>query len=484
MKANKKAIFICQLSENVIKVIKARLINNGVREFIGLEFETVSPDSSDEELAQKLNLLFKKLQFSNEPVIVSLPRNLAALRFLKIPAVSGEELEKIVSLQASRYLPYPAEELITAFQAISTDKEGYSDINLTIAHKNVIERYLKIFQGINIKTFTITLSSYGLSNLFNHISPQESCAVMLIDIDAEASACRDIRHYSQVEFVIVLNKIMLFSRYFKLNRNAGNWQGLFIDELNKTKDAYLKEVALAPPVKIVFIAKKESQDEFLRVINEKSPLPAEFLSYEQRLNIPKDLLTKLLGSDYSYASLFGLGLRNVTESLNLLPAELKKNIKKSYKRKESLRTMLLIGASVLILCFGIARDINNKAGYLKRLKKQLNAIIEEARPLEELEKRSHLLEARAKNRVSTVDVLYEVHQLIPDETSLVSFSYEEDNKFILDGQTPQLNSVFIFLAQLEKSRIFKNFNIKVRYATAKKTQQGEVVDFEIVGSKK
>jgi hypothetical protein len=53
----------------------------------------------------------------------------------------------------------------------------------------------------------------------------------------------------------------------------------------------------------------------------------------------------------------------------------------------------------------------------------------------------------------------------------------------LRGQAEELNVVFEFASQLEKSPVLNNFNTKVKYATKKKTRTGDTVDFEIACTK-
>ena len=81
-------------------------------------------------------------------------------------------------------------------------------------------------------------------------------------------------------------------------------------------------------------------------------------------------------------------------------------------------------------------------------------------------------------------MLYALHQIMPAEVSLLSLDYDEDSQVTLRGQAPELNSVFALVGKLEESEVFKNFNVKVRYATKKKIQESEIIDFEIACSKK
>ena len=68
---------------------------------------------------------------------------------------------------------------------------------------------------------------------------------------------------------------------------------------------------------------------------------------------------------------------------------------------------------------------------------------------------------------------------VPAEANLLSLNYEENKSVILRGTYADLNTVFSFVASIQKSPAFAKFNIKIKYATTKKTQYGEIVEFEI-----
>ncbi|MBM3253534.1 MAG: hypothetical protein FJZ16_04715 [Candidatus Omnitrophica bacterium] len=465
----KNLIFLCQITENVLKVIKCLCSNNAKREFVGLEVEAIHSDINDKELSERLNRVFKRLGYSNNPIIISLPCEHATCRYLKVPAQASEEIEKIVYLQAPRYLPYQADELTTGYQTISSDNEGYSYINMIIVTKPVIERYIKIFKELKITKLAIAMSSYGLCNFYYYIKPEDPDPVMVIDIDS-----------NRVELAIISRKKLLFSRCFKFNRAQDNWEDLLIEEINKTHNAYLKEISKETLRRIIILGANKNAQELAKTLNKKAGLPIEILSYDKRVNFSENLLNRILDSDNSLVSLIGLGIGDVEESLNLLPQDTKEALKKMHRTKERLQLILFIFGIILILGIGMVKSLDNKTKYLKQLRVELNKIEKDAKLLGEIDKRLQLLETRLKKRPSSLEILYELHQVIPNEVSLINLNYEEDNQVILRGQATELNSAFKLVLQLEKSLVFKNFNIKVRYASKRNTQTGEIVDFEIV----
>ena len=128
---------------------------------------------------------------------------------------------------------------------------------------------------------------------------------------------------------------------------------------------------------------------------------------------------------------------------------------------------------------GALKNLDNKAKYLARLKSELRQISNEAKPLENIEKRFRFLEKGAVKPESSLDILYELHKVIPQDVSLVTIDYEENKVIVLRGVAPELNSVFALVSEFEKSNVFSRFKIKVDYATQRKLVGGEAVDFQI-----
>lgn len=468
----KKSLFICQIAET-LKVIKSSHRKKKTPTILALCVEAVAEDADTKKISEQLGRIFKKLKYNREPMIISLPRNLATLRYLKVPTQNPQEIENIVSLQASTCLPYPATELITAYQTISVDANGYSDINLIIVHHSVIERYLDIFNKLHIYNTSVILSSYGLVDFYYHSTKDPQEAAILIDID-----------YNQIELAICVNRELLLSRSFKLKPTDPHWQNTLVDEIYKTKDGYAKEIPGSAPKKIVLMGSEKLLPRYQEVLQKKIGLPVEIVSSTQQLSFSEQALATLKDSDYSFLSLIGLSLREITETLNLLPTAKKKEITSLRKRRELVRLTLFALITILVCTAAIVKDFNNKTKYILRLEGELSKISKEAKPLEEIEKHLKLLESRIQKKPTSLDVLYELYQIMPNEVLLVALSFEEDKEIILRGQTQALNPVFSLVSQLEKSDTFKTFTIKVRYATTKKTQTKEFVDFEIVCTRK
>lgn len=457
-KDDSDTLFICQISDEHIKILRCLPDNAAQKEPLAAEVIAIPAGLPENELTKQLLAGFKKLGYRNNPLIVSLPRNKATCRYLKAPTQSPDELAKIVSLQASRYLPYPADDLITGHQILSVDPEGYATVNMIIVHKELIQRYRRIFRELKTQKFSIALSSFGLAGLYGWLYPQEQGTVMVVDID-----------YRQVEVAVVWENKLLFSRSFKVDNQEPGWQSVFRAEIKNTQDTYRKETSLPQINKVAVTKLAKEAEECVEILKEDTGLPVDTLP----------LTAQMSGLPVSMAGLMGLRSTRIDPALNLLPAEAKEKAATQARKHHRLALSLGILGIVVVLGLGIAKHLDNKARYLRLLKGELDKISHEARPLERIEKRFTFMERYLVKKASVLEFLYELHRIMPAEATLVNFSYEEERQIILHGQAPQLAAVLRLVSALEKSTVFKGYQVKIRYATQKKAARGEFVDFEI-----
>ncbi|MFA6349341.1 MAG: pilus assembly protein PilM [Candidatus Omnitrophota bacterium] len=466
-------IFVCQLSEDGLKVVKCCFGSLGRREFSGVEFVPLSAVIDDKILSDIVKKVFKRLGYDNEQIIICLNRNKSTCRYIKIPSIQQTEIERIVSLQAPRYIPYQQNELITGYQVISSSRDGYSYINLSIVHKDIIERFTRIVQGFKSPGITVALSSYGLVNMFSFLYPHDQSTVILVDLDER-----------QAELAIVGSRKSLFSRSFRINKDDPAWQKHFLDEIKRTREAYLKEVSQAAPQKILIFGQSELARGLAQYLSKELNLPSEIAAYAEKLKFSPEAASKLSASPCSFVACVGLALEDLPESLNMLPPDLKVISRHRIQKKEVLRIGVLSVVIVLFFILGLSKNLSNKALYLKKLKTELNKINTESRPLEEIDKRFKILESRSSKKPSTMDIISSLFRAIPVNIQLVSINFEENGQIILRGQAQDLNSAFNLVPELEKSPVFAKFSVKVRYATKKITERGEIIDFEVICRKR
>lgn len=463
---NKKACFCTSVNDANFKILKGVCSKVKLDKF-GVYLEEFSAGISDDDLKKKITQAFMKLGYSNNPIIICLPRSQATCRLSKVPSLDPLEIEKIINFQAPKYLPYQAGELINGFEVTLKNKDGSSVINQVIVHKNVVERYLNIFKPLNPSAFKIVLSSYGLAAFLTSCE-KKPVSKIVIDFDLD-----------DVEIVIIKDGKLLFGRVFKIIKDNDTWQELFLKELLRSIETYAKETDNVLPSECVILTASNEYRDVATLIKNKFDWQIGFISYAQEIEVVIHDEGRILDPKYSFAGLLGLCKQNVADSLNLLPGGLKKQISNANILKRKFRILGLGAITFLILGFGIAKDLDNKSQYLSRLKNEVNAVAKEAKNLGDIEKRLNLLNGRSKSAPDALDLLTETNKIIPGSVYLSSFSFEK-GQAIFRGLAQGLNDVFEFVSGMEKSKVFSRYQVKVRYATKRQSQNAEMVDFEIV----
>lgn len=459
MKHSKKSRFIIQISEGLFKIIKC--LPGPGEEVQEMEIEPAVPE--------KIFSLFKKLKYKREPLIVCLPRSCATCRVLKVPAVSSKEIERIVKLQAKKFFPYASGKLLSAYQVISVDREGYSYVNMIIVPEDALKEYIEVFNRLNPASFRIVLSPWGLANIYNAIKPEQKETGMLVDLN-----------FDSAELVIVAQGKPCFSRYIKFKRIHDSWRQLFIVEVENTRRAYLKESQAGSDLeKVVIFGAGEDSWALVEALNKKVLFSAEAISYGARVHMPDQLLSRLIKSDTSFAGLIGLGVRDTEASLNLIPDLLKQKQEGVLRRKKYLKAAWPVLVLFLLWLGAGFKRLENKQFYLRQLKDELKAISLQAMALEDLEDKAELMDRYSAQGPAVLDMLSGVYALIPDGVYLTGFRFADSGPLAVRGESLALDRVLDFTSALKRSGVFEGFNVKVKYARVKQKPSGEALEFEI-----
>ena len=464
MKAkNGTRLFLCEITGQRLILAVLACEKNNRRRFTDLQIQALAGDSV-EQCSRQLQDMLKGKRYAREPVVLTVPHKYATSRFMRIPASSDDEIEKIVSLQASRLLPASSDDLVTGFQVISRDKDGYCRVNLIIVQKAIIDRYCTLLRQAGVRDFSITLSSEGLFNLCEPLRQRGPGITALVEIDE-----------LQAEICFCSKDALMFSRSLPL---AEGWQDgkALSGEYRKTEESFLKENSAGRPETILLAGPPALYPRLEGMAPLSAGVRQEPFRYWEGITVSETFMDALKETPVSCASLIGTGLKDVPASMDFIPAELK-NLKKSGGSRNALVTAgIFILSSCLVLGAAFHRELSAKEKIMAGLSKELSAIEKDARKIEGLEKKYGGL-ALAGN--SCLRQLTELHQLVPAGIRLSAFIYEGQGQVTLRGQAQELNQVLELASKIEASPGFKGYGAKIKYTTQKRGTDADRVDFEI-----
>lgn len=369
----------------------------------------------------------------NEIIVV--PRHLAIVRFIDIPSLIDDEIEKMVEFQAIKEIPYSKEDMIFSYRNLGSYKDGFSCIMLVIAKREMI------YEMLREKDFNV--DAIRLHSELLHLFLLKKGVINTERVNLVIHIGRD-----DSEIMILDKNQPRFSRGFK---NSDR----FLEEITHSLLAYKKDKN-NPEINAIIVAYSSAIDinNIKPYIIEHFRIPVNFYEYSE------DLTT--------------LGL---SAKIDLVPKEFSDKKMKSRQRKQKLITYSLIGFIIILFFMAVSFKIHEK----KRLLKMLSSRIEQLQPRTErldifLKKTEFAKKYREDGRF-IIEILNLSYNLIPVNISLSGLSYDGGEFIFYKGFSKDMFNIFSFVKQLEKLEYFDS--VEVKYATKKKVKGEEVTDFII-----
>ncbi len=470
----KESVFVCQVTDHAIKAVKCVRNNSSGFSPVAAGWLPVSIELDEQKAGLMLAEVLRGLSYAREPLLMAISRSQATTRYLKVPTQDPSEISRMVSLQAPRLIPFAGHELITGFEVIDRDQQGYAGINVSIVHRNVVDRALRTAGILKPASVSCALTTQGLCALyFSTLSkPYPPGAVVLVEIDGMAA-----------EAVVASEGKALSSRAFKVHKDPVLMKQAVLAEVRKTVQAYADEGGALAVSRAVVFAGSAAGREAAGSLQQGMGIPAESFDLSRAVSFPERQQELLASSGISVASLAGLGIGPLDDALNLLPASQKELAGAAGEQKRRLQVLYFAALVFLVFAAASAIDMFNKQRYVGYLKSELARVSREAKPLDEAEKRFRLLSRQSRGRANALDMLYEIHRVLPQQVLLSSFVYEDEGRVVLRGSAQQMQEVLGIIDALQKSPAFAGFTSRVRYATKKQVLSNEVIDFEIACQK-
>lgn len=456
-----------EISDKYIKLIQISSKGKEIKIITGIykEFSTSEPEVT----IATLQGILKEHKIRPKDLILSVPRQSVTIKNIRLPSKIPREIDEMAGFQALKQIPYPKEEIAYGFNVIGLDPEGYSKIMLVICHQDAVKRPIEILNGCGINPAKVTLSSFGLLNWFNLNSERkkrsEASPLILVECDA-----------ANTDISIVHGGKLIYTRGLSFGSNEGNkYYERLLGEIDKTLPTYEKETQEARPTEAVFTGRITelafSKNELERALDMK----VEFVDSFSDISPSISPQFQPAASQASFSSLLGTALG--TDEVDLLPKVLKSTLLARTKKRELAVSAFLMFAVIASVSFVIWTKIQQKERILHMLESKLKETTPAALEIEKMRSASDVIKSQIRKKSEPLDVLNELHKIVPPQLYLVLYTYDEE-KAELKGTASVLSDVFKLVTILENSPYFQN--VEVRYATKRKIGGQELVDFEIV----
>jgi general secretion pathway protein L len=425
-------------------------------------------EERESQLIGQINAFISKNEVNKEKTSISIPREKAVVRFIRLPIATKENLRKVLEYETPKYSPFEKEEVYFDYSIVNEEKDGLN-LFVVFVKKTEIAHYLALLKRVRIQPISVQIPTTAALNLFfYHDRPDKEEVSVLLDA---------AKPFFEVNLIDRKN----FSESIYLPVNSEEESKVIRD----VKRLVLKGDGLSKPC--FYIHGLEADERMVGSFQASDQTDRFFFPPLNRIETKKEAWKPGVTRPYNLYASIGLPLKGLTQTrfdLNLLPPEMRKKVRQIGKPLVILLTALAI---LLSLTWG--------AGVFFRYRRELDAVnaeIKKRRPeveaVEKIQKQRdglyHEISELDKVRLwemGKIGILEELTRILPEtvwiwnlkcgekEIEISGFADSASDLIPLLDRSPLFERVE-FLAPVTKERMLRateskekeRFRIKMR----------------------
>lgn len=381
---------------------KIKLVDYGIH--------SLPPESQKEDregqVINLVNTFASRHQVPKDKVSISIPREKVAVRLLRFPIATKENLRKVVEYETSRYTPFEKGEVYFDYYLLKEEKD-WLHLFAVFVKKGEVDHYLSLLKKIGILPISIQIPFAAALNLFFYsgVSTEEETSVL---IDAEGPF---------LEINLVQEKQLTESVHLPMPQE--NHESFVINTLKRSG---LKEGALSKAT--LFVYGLSADEGLLASLKGGNGIKGVLFPPLNRIKV-----AKTIASPYKIYSSIGVPLKGLTRTqmdLNLLPSEMRKKVRQIRKP-----FMIILGCIILILgaAWGVRistqgrNELDAVNVEIRKRKPEVEAIEKLQKQKDDLRKEISEISNIRNGEISKVEILRELTQLLPGTVWIWNFKY-------------------------------------------------------------
>ncbi|MCM8813455.1 MAG: type IV pilus assembly protein PilM [Candidatus Omnitrophica bacterium] len=172
-----------------IKLVQISRAGGSVRpELVNFSMKAI-PSQDAKDLAPAIQEVIEAAGITTRAVNTSVAGQMVIVRYIQLPVMTRDELEKALRLNAGKYIPFSLEEVIYDFQILGAPAKNDKSMRvlLVAVKKEIIRQHLALLQGIGLEPHIIDVDSFAIVNSFQLVSQEKQGTIAVVDIGADTT---------------------------------------------------------------------------------------------------------------------------------------------------------------------------------------------------------------------------------------------------------------------------------------------------------
>ena len=139
------------------------------------------------ETAVALREIMQELHINPAPVNYAVPAQSVFARFVKLPALEAEKIDKIVSFEAQQNVPFPIDQVVWDYQLVGGGMGEQLQVVIVAIKRDFLDEINNAVEETGLRTRIIDVASMGLYNAFCYNYTDLKGCSLLLDIGARTT---------------------------------------------------------------------------------------------------------------------------------------------------------------------------------------------------------------------------------------------------------------------------------------------------------
>src|SRR5436190_9632133 len=165
---------------------------NGGLVLNGYRLREILADASNEstrnaQIAAALREMLGELGIKGGPVNYAIAAQSVFARFVKLPAVEEEKIERIIAFEAQQNVPFPIDEVVWDYQLVGGGADEQIQVVLVAIKEDLLEAVNAAVESAGLRTSIVCVATMALYNAFRYNYSDLAGCSLLVDIGARTT---------------------------------------------------------------------------------------------------------------------------------------------------------------------------------------------------------------------------------------------------------------------------------------------------------
>src|SRR5437667_5308557 len=131
--------------------------------------------------------MMREIQIHRASVNYAVPSQSVFARFVKLPALDAEKIDKIIAFEAQQNVPFPIDEIVWDYQLVGGGLGEQIQVVIVAIKRDLLDESNNAVEETGLRTRIVGVASMGLYNAFRYSYPEFAECSLLLDIGARTT---------------------------------------------------------------------------------------------------------------------------------------------------------------------------------------------------------------------------------------------------------------------------------------------------------